>query len=127
MGSRNSTRRTSLPVTATPPSVWNPREKSIATQGHRRCGPAFGDTCEVAGVEITTEAVPLTNPRALLGLVANLVVAAVNFGADTGARRATDVVARVDGRVVGRTRAWTPQSIDTAVRAMEEDFEVLPL
>ena len=81
----------------------------------------------VAEVEITTEAVPLTNPRALLGLVTNLVVAAVNFGADTGARRAVDVVARVDGRVVGRTRAWTPQSIQTAVTAMTEDSDVLPL
>jgi hypothetical protein len=88
---------------------------------------ALGDTVAVADVEITTEAVPLTNPRALLGLVANLLVAAVNFGADTGARRAVDVLARVDGRVVGRIRAWTPQSIESAVTAMKEDVDRLPL
>ena len=78
-------------------------------------------------VEITVEAVSLRNPRALVGMLSNLAVAAVNFGADTGARRANDVVARVDGQVVGRTRAWTPESIESAATAMREDARVLPL
>src|SRR5688572_33303491 len=50
--------------------------------------------CEMAGVEITTEVVPLTNPRALVGVLANFLFAAGNLGADTGATRPVDVVAR---------------------------------
>ena len=78
-------------------------------------------------VEITTEVVPLTNPRALLGVVGNVLFAAGNLGVGTDATRPVDVVARVDGRVVGRKRAWTPQTLDATAKAMEEDAAELPL
>ena len=72
-------------------------------------------------------AVPLTNPRALLGMLTSLAGAAINLGADTGMRRPVDVTATLDGRVIARQRAWTEESVSSLVAAMTEDADRLPL
>jgi hypothetical protein len=77
----------------------------------------------MADIEITTELVPLTNPRALFGVIANSLLVLLDMS--HGGWRAVDVIARCGDRVVGKQRAWASDTLDHVLTAMTDDAEKL--